>query len=203
MKIVICQNQRLRPLNHRLHSLITGTNPPTLHMLSNQRKTHTNRFWGSQWILIIIMVLGATVIADMEVIRIQLAIATVRRAMEMSTTERGTVLRATEIHINLYLIRTKFKIITKNKWKKKWINSIAKLSMARNCSKDFHTFVQFWKTPSVTGLSECYQRVKILNITSGRWSARFNSVNKFIILFGRPYPLYPDSAKNTLWQVSF
>ena len=66
-------------------------------------------------IRIIIMVLGATVIADMGAIRIPLAIATVRRAMEMSTTERGTVLRATEIHINLFLIRIKFKIITKNK----------------------------------------------------------------------------------------
>ena len=157
MKIVICQNLRLRPLNHRLHNHITGINPPTRHILSNQRKTHTNQFWGSQWILIIIMVLGATVIADMEVIRIRLAIATEQRATVVPTTERGTVLRATEIHINRFLIRIKFKIITRNRWKRKLINSIAKLSMARDCSKDFRTFVQSWR-----GLSECYQRVKIL-----------------------------------------
>ena len=61
------------------------------------------------------MVLGATVIADMEVIRIRLAIATEQRATVVPTTERGTVLRATEIHINRFLIRIKFKIITRNR----------------------------------------------------------------------------------------
>ena len=120
-KIVICLNrlkkQRQRQ-HHHLHSHITGIKP-TQRMQCSNHKTLINisQYPDSRLIHIIILVLVPVMGITFQTTATRIQLGTPMTQASAITMEQGTAVQAmgSPIHINLSLIKIKYKITTKSK----------------------------------------------------------------------------------------